>query len=136
MLLLQKLRPFVPVAQFVCLGFGLIGEEKESFANLVKEMNRVIDNVPKALETQGQGNTAVAQLHYCIGGCDWFITEIDKEGGNVAFGLAVLHGDWQMAELGSFFIAELIECGVELDLHWKPQSLAQIIAERGDDHDA
>jgi hypothetical protein len=47
----------------------------------------------------------VVVLHYFVGGCDWWLTEVDFESG-MAFGFVNL-GDPDMAEWGSVFLPEL-----------------------------
>lgn len=59
-------------------------------------------------------------LHYFFRGCDWYIQEkdIDSEDGQIqAFGLANLGYGF---ELGYISIQELVENGVELNLHFTP----------------
>lgn len=66
------------------------------------------------------------------GGSDWYITEKDMAGGVAqAYGLAILNGDLEMAEMGYISIAELTRCGVEIDLYFKPCTLGQIKKTRG-----
>ena len=66
----------------------------------------------------------MVHLHYFTGSQDWYITERDtSEEQHQAFGLADF-GDG--GELGYISIAELIKHGVELDLYWKPRTLAEI----------
>ena len=103
------------------------GEEGSSFgANLVEYGDRVWA-MPKTYAQDGMGDQAVAHLHYFKGSGDWYITEVDStrdgEGQIQAFGLADLgYG----TELGYISIAELIGNGVELDLHFTPQTLAEL----------
>jgi hypothetical protein len=70
-------------------------------------------------------------LHYFRGSCDWYIMEKDidshGDGQSQAFGLADLgYG----GELGYISIQELCECGVELDLHFKPISFGELKTKR------
>ena len=83
--------------------------------------------MPKTYATDGQGDQAIAHLHYFTGGCDWYITETDCENAqHQAFGLACIHED----ELGYISIVELLRCRAELDLYFKPTTLAAIRAKR------
>jgi len=80
--------------------------------------------MPKTYETAGQGKAAVAQLHYFIGGCDWYITERDMLAEqHQAVGLADLGGG---VEQGYISIVEVIAAGAELDLYWMPKPLSEI----------
>ena len=113
---------FISFAQNCAIWTGLQGEEGNYFSHIIDEQTQVIENMPKSYETDGQGDAAVAYLHYFLGGCDWYITEKDMEEGEQlqAFGLANLgYG----AELGYISISEITKAGAELDLHWTPQSL-------------
>lgn len=89
--------------------------------------------MPQTGETDGQGDTAVACLHYFIGNFDFWITERDKGDGSdddsqhQAFGFVNL-GDPDNAELGYISLSELFESNVELDLHWTPKTLGEIKA--------
>ena len=75
----------------------------------------------------GKGDDAIVYLHYFFGGCDWYITEKDVDGGvQQAFGYAVLFGDKQNAELGYICITEITQFGAELDLYFTPCPLAEI----------
>ena len=69
----------------------------------------------------------IVHLHFFIGGCDWYVAELDDETWE-AFGYANL-GDPQNAEWGYFSLPELetVVVGpgfvVERDLLWTPQIL-------------
>lgn len=126
---LHTLRRFIGNIQLSVIGDGCRGEEKQYFFDKLVEMAGVVTRMPKTYETDGEGDNAVAYLHYFSSNCDWFITEKDEdsdgEGQIQAFGLADLgYG----GELGYISIAELIALNVELDLHFKPSTLAQIKA--------
>jgi len=87
---------------------------------------------PRILETDGEGEAAIAYAHYFIGGCDWLITEYDPES-TLAFGWACL-GERTNAELGYIDLAELdaIRIGpglrVDMETDWEPCPLADAIA--------
>lgn len=128
---LKTLRGFIGDSQLRVIGDGCRGEERQYFFDKLVEMAGIVTRMPKTYETDGQGDKAVAYLHYFSSNCDWFITEKDEnsdgEGQIQAFGLADLgYG----GELGYISIAELITLNVELDLHFTPSTLAQIKARR------
>jgi hypothetical protein len=135
------LKQFIGQAQLSAMGSGIRGEEGQFFKDKFIEVSKVIQTMPETYGTDGQGDKAVAYLHYFKGGMDWYITEKDagdaedeKEGisGQVqAYGYANL-GDPQNAEMGYISIKELIEAGVELDLYWTPKSIGTI---KGKDED-
>ena len=121
---LNKLHLFISYAQTQAITQGLKGEEREYFVGIIDEVTETVAKMPKSYETDGQGEEAIAHLHYFKGGCDWFITEKDMEVSQLqAFGWADLgHGG---GELGYICIAEIInnQTQVELDLHWTPKAL-------------
>lgn len=126
---LKKLRGFIGRAQLQTFGELCFGEEKQYFFDKLVEMAEVVETMPVTYQTDGQGDQAVVHLHYFTGGADWYITERDCETEQLqAFGLADLYGDG--GELGYISVVELLECGAELDLHFKPQTLREIKMER------
>ena len=123
----QVIRPFLSKAQKHALSDGVKGEERDWFLNKVIELAEVIKTMPVTYKQDGKGDQAIVTLHYFHGGSDWYITEKDMDGGvDQAFGFAILNGDTQNAELGYISIAELVESGVELDLHFVPRPLGEI----------
>jgi hypothetical protein len=127
------LKQFIGQSQLSAMGSGVRGEEGQFFKDKFIEVANVIKSMPKTYDTDGQGDKAVAYLHYFKAGADWYITEKDtgdvedaKNGisGQVqAFGLADLgYG----GEMGYISIEELIRSGVELDLYWTPKTIGQI----------
>ena len=91
------------------------------------DLEKLIASAPVTYEQDGKGDDAIVYLHYFFGGCDWYITEKDVDGGvQQAFGYAVLFGDKENAELGYICITEIIQCGAELDLYFTPCPLAEI----------
>src|SRR3990167_2578089 len=129
---LRTVRQFVSPDQYQAMRAGLRGEESQYFQDKFMEIGNTIEHMPKTYDQDGLGDQAVAHLHYFMGSGDWYITEKDSDpvnesGGHdgqiQAFGLADLgYG----AELGYISIAELIANGAELDLHFTPQTLAQL----------
>ncbi|WP_293000007.1 hypothetical protein [Nevskia sp.] len=150
--LMLALTPFMGKAQMSAVRSGLKGEEGGYFRTTLAELLGVIDAMPKTGETDGQGDEAVARLHYFRGGSDWYITEKDvgsdedeaaryekarKAGALIttikrparqmqAFGYTILNGDRQNAELGYINIEELTDHGVELDFHFTPMTIGAI----------
>lgn len=121
-----QIRGFVGSTQLQAIGQLCQGEERQFFFNKMVEMANIITSMPVTYETDGHGDQAIVQLHYFTADCDWYITERDMESEQLqAFGMADLgYG----GELGYISIVELLECGAELDLHWKPATLAQVNA--------
>lgn len=120
---LAQLRGFIGTAQLQAIGQVCYSEEKQFMFAKLDEMARIVTTMPKTYETDGQGDQAIAQLHYFTGGCDWYITERDQETEQLqAFGLANLgYG----GELGYISIVEILESGAELDLYWSPKPISQ-----------
>lgn len=126
---IEAVRPFVPVMQLKTLVSGLRGEERGYFRECLRAIEKIVTTMPATYGQDGLGDDAVIHLHYFLGGCDWWITEKDIEGGiDQAFGLVDLgHGP----ELGYISIAELVRVkAMDLDLHWEPQTLAQVKAKK------
>lgn len=111
---------------------GCRSAEKDYFFGKLAEYAARVQAMPKTYETDGQGDSAVAHLHYFSGSSDFYITERDAghhedpvQGvQHQAFGLVRLNGC--EPELGYIGIGELIHLGVELDLHWQPKTLREI----------
>lgn len=118
------LKQFIGKSQLSAIGMGIRGEEGQFFKDKLIEVANVIRAMPKTYGQDGMGDKAIAYLHYFKGGGDWHITEKDMEDEQLqAFGLANLgYG----GELGYINIQELIDAGVELDLHWTPKTIGQI----------
>lgn len=132
----KVLRNFVSPHQLLAIGDLCRGEERHFFLDKIIEMTDLIQKMPKTYEQDGKGDEAVAFLHYFAPGYDCWITEKDMgEGDSLpehgeqhqAFGLAWVHGGHP--ELGYISISELIQNGVELDLHFEPKKISEIKAE-------
>lgn len=122
---LEAVQPFIPRSQYLAMKAALRGEERGFFREAFRELEKIIASMPVTYGQDGLGEGAVVHLHYFYGGCDWWITEKDVDGGiDQAFGLVDLgHGP----ELGYISIRELVSmAGVNVDLHWEPQTLAQV----------
>ena len=124
-----KINQYLGAAQLKVMGDGCRRREGQYFPDKIVEMAGVIEGMPVSYETDSQGMEAVVQLHYCLNGWDWYITEkdVDTDGkGQIqAFGFAD-SGEGFGPELGYISIKEIIRCGAELDLHWTPCTLRQI----------
>ena len=123
---INTLAPFISTQQASALVAGAKGEEKEFFKAKILEMAETIATMPKSYDTDGQGNDAVAHLHYFTGSWDWYITEkdvnTDGQGQIQAFGMV----DGYECEMGYINLKEVTRAGAELDLHWAPCTLRQI----------
>ncbi len=103
------------------------GEEGEYFKKMMEGLKKTIAEMPKTYETDGQGDAAMAILHYFNSSSDWYIIERDQEEEQIqAFGFVCLNGDVDNAELGYINIQELIKYGVELDLYYAPETIGDI----------
>lgn len=123
----DALRGFIHPNELAVIWNACMGEEREFFRAKLVELGSAADNMPTVYETDGQGDQAVAWLHYFTPDCDWYITERDSEDEQrQACGLACV---WE-SELGYIDIQELIEAGAELDLYWQTKTLAEIRMER------
>lgn len=128
---IPQVKPFLSRSQLTVMLDACHGEEKEFFMTMFISLSERIAGMPKTYEQDGLGLQAVVHLHYFLGGSDWYITEKDMEGGvQQAFGYAVLNGDEECAELGYISIEEITRYGAELNLHFKPCTLAAIKAAR------
>lgn len=130
---IKFLRDFIGRSQLNAIATAMRGEEKQFFFDKVVELQKQIKSMPKTYDTDGQGEKAVAYLHYFKGSGDWYITEKDagddedaKNGISGQVQAFVMADLGQGGELGYISIKELIEAGVELDLYWTPKTLAAI----------
>ena len=123
---LRKIAPFLPqdeaddITAICCTSIC-----RAEYRRAVLAMAERIADMPKTYDTDGQGQDAIAHLHYTCGDWHWYITERDREGwgGEQAFGLTVGHE----RELGYISIAEIAAtAGAELDLFWTPKPLREI----------
>lgn len=123
-------RPFVPAEQLKCIVDGIRwSEERAWFRQSLLDLVNVINTMPVTYAQDGLGDEAVVHLHYFYGGCDWWITEKDVDGGvDQAFGLVDLgHGP----ELGYISIRELVSMrSMNIDQHWKPITLRELKAKK------
>jgi hypothetical protein len=130
------LAPFMGPLQTAMVKELIDGEEGQYFCALLDELAQRVNAMPSTGETDGQGDKAVAYLHYFYSGCDWYITERDIGDGSddhrqhQAFGFVNL-GDPQNAELGYISLPEIFSVNAELDFHWSSKTLREIKAKIG-----
>ncbi len=130
----MELKHFIGRNQLSVILSNCRGEEGKYFRDMIGTLKAQIEAMPKSYETDGQGDEAIAQLHYFNSGSDWYIIEKDtgspddEEQGiqAQAFGYCCLNEDCENAELGYISIQELIRHGVELDLYYKPETVGTI----------
>lgn len=127
---LGEIKHFLPKQQAVVLIQSLHSNEvevQEWARNVITSIAYTVNNMPKVYETDGEGDEAIAHLHYFSSGSDFFITEKDIDPQQFqAFGLA----NCGEPELGYISITELIQSGiVELDFYWQSKPLKSIKAE-------
>jgi hypothetical protein len=107
-----------------------VQESIGSFQDVIARLESQIDSLPKPRATEDVSkDDKTAYLHYFQGSSDWYILEsIDEY--DTAFSFVILNGDLQMAELGSSYIPEIVGSEVELDFHWTPTTIGDIIKEK------
>lgn len=121
---LATCRRFVPPRQFTVLRELLIGDEREFFAEALVKLEAAWNEMPIVGEDSGE--QAIARIHLFAPNADWWIVEKPSPPEEVAFGIA----DLGFRELGYFSIHEIIRLpGVEVDLHWKPKTVSEIMAD-------
>jgi hypothetical protein len=132
----HSLVPYMSQSQLSALAQCMRGEEKQFFFDKLKALADLISSMPVTYQQDGKGDEAVVYLHYFYGNSDWYITEKDIEGGvQQAFGFAILNGDMDCAEMGYISISELVglvNANVELDLYFKPCTLAEAKSRHSD----
>ena len=125
----RTIKSLISDAQKSAIDEILQGEEGLYMAKLLLDIYEIWERMPVTNETENQGSAAKAQLHYFLGGCDWWIIEkdidTDHQGQIQAFGIADL--GFNCRELGYISIPEILSVGAELDFHYKPQSIAELI---------
>lgn len=123
---MANLNMFIGRSQYTATQQALAGEEGQAFMDILNRLDATIDGMPTPYATDGQGDAAIAYLHYFRGNMDWYILERDVNANDAqlqAFGYADLgYG----AELGYINIHELIGRGVELDYYFKPTAVRNI----------
>ena len=126
---LATFKSLTPRGQYAAVLEGMRGEEGEFFADTVTRIAAIWRDTPKTYETDGQGRGALVRLHWFTGGCDWWLVEkdidSDGEGQIQAFGVADLGQGCR--ELGYISLVEILDAGAELDLHFTPVTVGEIL---------
>ena len=127
---------FINRHQAQAINAAMRGEERAHFARKIAELQAIVDAMPVTYETEAAGIAdPVCSLHYFRGSVDVWLTELDKgaPGDTIAeyqcqaFGLTDLgYGP----ELGYVCLPEILSAGLEIDLHWTPQTVSQILAKK------
>lgn len=101
-----------------------VATSSSEFVAILKDVQKQIENCPAPYSMEDVVDPPIV-LHYFIGGCDWWLYELDKEE-LLAFGFVNLN-DPTCAELGYVSIEELVSIpGMQLDFHWTPTPLSVI----------
>ena len=121
---LEFLQSFISKNQIKIITDILNSEESSYAKEKIDYFFDLIQKMPKTYETDGQGDKAIAYLHYFKSGIDFFVTEKDMEDEQLqAFGLVNMNGE---LELGYINIQEIMELNFELDLNFVPKKLKEI----------
>ena len=91
-----------------------------------------LSKIPRLYETENvRPQDKLIHLHFFIGGCDWYIAEVD--GDDVFWGFAILNQDYEMAEWGYVSFSELKSIsvnGIEIDCEtegiWRVRRASEI----------
>lgn len=125
-------------SQRMAIAQAIRGEEGESFIDALVNLKYTIENMPRTHETEEQKvQDRVVHLHYFGGSVDAWIVERDVGDSKYqaeigpqhqAFGPITLFYSRSIkdAEWGYISIQELIENGIELDLHWTPKTVKEV----------
>ena len=99
---LEYAQKVIPEEQYMDMLQYANGEEAEHFKAKLKNaanIARELMNRKSSKELVNADGSHPCKLHYFIGGCDWYISELDKDG--VGFGYAILNNDLTFSEWGS-----------------------------------
>lgn len=122
--MLTRLDRFIGTAQIQAMREVLASAESRYMQSKIAVLTDIIETMPKTYETDGQADPMV-NLHYFVGGCDWYITEGDCEVEQLqAFGKADLGCGFP--ELGYISIVDILQAGAELDLHWSVCKVSEV----------
>jgi len=124
----STLEHIVPRTQLRLLRQLLRGEEGDFFAQALIDLEASYKSLPVigGPGSDEDAKTAKALIHLFHPSCDWWIVERDEDPSDPVFGVA----DMGFRELGYFDLKELLSAPmVEIDLHWKPKTVAEIMAE-------
>lgn len=129
---LDLLKNFMPSAELsIVSSLCHKSEERDFFIAKVAEYAERIKTMPTVLNRMNNPEAEMtAYLHYFRGGMDFYITERDISEPDNPNGEQIQAYGWANlgygGELGYISVAELIENGVELDLHFTPKKLSEV----------
>lgn len=115
-----------PQQWMTTLNLARNSEEGDFFVKTLEDLSGTLSSMPEIYQQDGE---PTAYLHYFHGNSHWFIMEIGqpREGEYPSFGYAVLNGDTTFAESGYIDINELRQVGAEIDFHFEPTSLDDVV---------
>ena len=124
-------------SQRMAIAQAIRDEEGQYFIDLLVNLKYVIENMPRTYETEKlQTKDKVVHLHYFRGSVDAWVVERDMGDSKYqaeigpqhqAFGaITMINESIGDSEWGYFSIQELIENGIELDLHWTPKTVKEV----------
>jgi hypothetical protein len=100
----------------------VMAENPMDYAGEIERMNKVVETIPRLAETDGFNGNHLLSLHYYVAGCNWYISEWDRE--DTMFGYAILNEDYENSEWGCIRLSELMSLEntkkfsfINLDLH-------------------
>ena len=91
----------IPEEQYQFMLENAAGEEAEYFKKKLKNMATICADLQKHSnkENVNKDGSHPCKLHYFLGNCDWYISELDNDG--IGFGYCILNGDLYNSEWGS-----------------------------------
>lgn len=91
----------IPEEQYQFMLENAAGEEAEYFKQKLKNMATICTDLQKHSnkENVNKDGSHPCKLHYFLGNCDWYISELDNDG--IGFGYCILNGDLYNSEWGS-----------------------------------
>ena len=91
----------IPENQYQFMLENAAGEEAEYFKQKLKNMATICADLQKHSnkENVNKDGSHPCKLHYFLGNCDWYISELDNDG--IGFGYCILNGDLYSSEWGS-----------------------------------
>lgn len=91
----------IPEKQYQFMLENAAGEEAEYFKQKLKNMATICTDLQKHSnkENVNKNGSHPCKLHYFLGNCDWYISELDNDG--IGFGYCILNGDLYNSEWGS-----------------------------------
>lgn len=121
---LATCRKFIPSHQLRFIRELIKGEEGEFFAEALTKLESEWNAMPELGAVDG--DSAIVRIHLFAPSADWWLVERSMDDVNEAFGIA----DMGYREMGYIPLDEIIQLrGVEVDLHWHPKTVAEIMAD-------